>query len=747
MAVHILGIRHHGVGSARHVREQLALIKPNIVLVEGPPEITDVLNTVGDAELVPPVAIMVYNVDEPKQSTFYPFAEYSPEWVAVQYANNNKIPVRAMDLPAAVGFARKTVKDDADGGDKEEEAERVATPELVHGREPLSYLAEAAGFANSEAWWDHQFENKVETDREHFDAVMHAMDALRTEKIESILDKENVEREAFMRNIIRQAQNELYDNIVVVCGAWHAPALTDLNGTAKNDVKILKALPKTKVKVAATWIPWTNSRLSMFSGYGAGIYSPGWYEHQWTTTEQREVRWLAKVATTFRKKDIDISTAHVIEAYNLSRALAVLRNHSSISLDELNEATLAVMCMGDRILLDLVNEKLIVGQRLGKVPSTIPKVPLQEDFEQHLKSLRLKLTAIPKQNDLDLRKEGDLARSIFFFRLEILEIPWARRTASRTRGTFKESWTTEWLPEMMVALIDKAFYGNTVETAAQAIVLKRCAETNKVSDLALLIQLSIPAALYERLEELLAKIGELSTISADIIDLMEAIPPLVAVSRYGDVRKSDLTVLNTIVQQLLIKIFVGLPNASYGLDEDNSNRVFGLIAAVSNAVRLYEDERIEQQWYDTLHTLVDKDGVHPIILGCVCRLLLDARQLSDEETDRRISFALSTNNQPHDVAFWIEGFLRGSGMILIYDNRLWNLLYSWVSSLPENVFLELLPLLRRAFSNFEYGERRQIGEKAKKGLSTTEVNVTFTDNNFNADLAQRILPTINQFFS
>ncbi|MEJ1237118.1 DUF5682 family protein [Chryseolinea sp. T2] len=744
MAVHILGIRHHGVGSARHVQEQLALIKPNLVLVEGPPEITEVLNTIGDADLVPPVAIMVYHVDEPKQSSFYPFAEYSPEWVAVEYANLNKIPVRAMDLPAAVGFARKAAVNESEE-DKEQEGE-PATAELVNGREPLSYLSEAAGYTNSEAWWDHYFENKGTIDHEHFDAVMHAMDALRAEKIESILDKENIEREAFMRNIIRQAQNEMYDNIVVVCGAWHAPALSDLDGTAKNDAKILKGLPKTKIKVASTWIPWTNSRLSMFSGYGAGIYSPGWYEHQWTTTEQREVRWLTKVAHTFRKKDIDISTAHVIEAYNLSRALAVLRNRSTISLEELNEATLAVMCMGDRILLDLVNDKLIVGHRLGKVPSNIPKVPLQEDFEQNLKSLRLKLTAMPKQHDLDLRKEGDLARSIFFFRLEMLDIPWAKRTSGRTRGTFKESWKTEWQPEMMIALIDKAFYGNTVESAAQAIVLKQCAETNKVSELAALIQRSIPAALYEGLDALLSKIGELSTISADIIDLMEAIPPLVAVSRYGDVRKSDLSVLNTIVQQLLIKIFVGLPNASYGLDEENSNKVFGLISEVNNAVRLYEDESIEQQWYDTLHTLIDKDGVHAIILGCVCRLLVDARQLTDAETDRRISFALSINNQPHNVAFWIEGFLRGSGMILIYDNRLWNLIYAWVSSLEEKVFHELLPMLRRAFSNFEYGERRQIGEKAKRGLAKVEVSTAFDNENFNTALAERILPTINQFF-
>lgn len=736
MAVHILGIRHHGVGSARHLKERLTSINPDIILVEGPPEITEVFSSVGKDGLVPPVAIMVYNSEQPKESTFYPFAEYSPEWVAVEFANKRKIPVRAMDLPAAVSFEKRKIHSAA--------SVSTAHTEVTTYREPLSYLAEAAGYKTSEEWWDHHFENTRKIDTEHFEAVMHAMNALREEGFKSSLDEENVHREAFMRNIIRQAQNEMYERIAVICGAWHTPALVDLDSTAKSDAKTLKDLPRTKIEVTATWIPWTNKRLSMFSGYGAGIYSPGWYEHQWKVNDQSEIKWLAKVADTFRKKDIDISTAHVIEAFNLSRALALLRKKSSVSLEELNEATLAVMCMGDNILLEFVKEKLIVGNRLGKVPSDIPKVPLQEDFEQNVKSLRLRLFAAPKQYDLDLRKDIDLTRSIFFHRLDIIEISWVKRTSSRTKGTFKESWVTEWLPEMMVALIDKAFYGNTIETAAQAVILKQCIESGKVSEIAGLVQKSIPAALYERLNDLLFKINELSSISADILDLMNAIPPLVEVSRYGDVRKSDLSVVNTIVQQLLTKVFIGLPNAAYGLDEDNSNKMFELISKVSNAVRLYEDEELSQQWHDTLHHLIDKEGVHSLILGCVCRLLLDSKELTEEEADRRISFALSPGNDPHKVAFWLEGFLRGNGMILIYDQKLWNLLYSWVASLPDNVFLELLALLRRAFSKFEFGERRQIGDKARKGLSdrlTTELN---EDVNFSNTLAESILPTIKK---
>ena len=737
MAVHILGIRHHGVGSAKNVKAQLAIIKPDIVLVEGPPEISEMLLSVGKQDLNPPAAIMVYNSEEPKESVFYPFAEYSPEWVAIQYANKNSIPVRTIDLPVSISLARKKEKQLAESIEPNEDIESKV--------DPLTYLAESSGYKTGEEWWEYHFEQLKDNTSEHFEAVMHVMDALRAEGLKSDLDKENIHREAYMRTLIRQVQNEMFSNIVIICGAWHAPALIDLDGTTKSDAKILKELPKSKIKITSTWIPWTNSRLSMFSGYGAGIYSPGWYEHQWKSTKNIEISWLSKVANILRSKGFDISTAHVIEAFTLCRSLAALRNKYYVSLEELNEASLSVMCMGDGILLDLIKKELIVGNKLGKVPEDIPKVPLQEDFEQQLKSLRLRLTAESKQYDLDLRKEIDLKRSILFFRLEILEIPWAKRTVSRTKGTFKESWVAEWSPDMMIELIDKAFLGNTIETAAQSIVLSKCVQTKSISEVAGLIQICIPSELFESIDILLEKIIELSSISSDIIDLMNALPSLVDVSRYGNVRKSDLSILNNIVQQLFVKVFVGLANACYGLDEDNSNQMFGLISRLNSSVQLYDEPTYQQQWNETLHKLIDKTGVHPIILGCVCRLLLDAQQMTNEEADTRISFSLSVSNDPRQVAAWLEGFLKGNGMILIYDNRLWNLLYSWVISIPNSTFMELLPLLRRTFSKFEYGERKQIGLKAKKGKISENKDKSFVaSDNFDSNRAASIIPIIKQ---
>ena len=54
----------------------------------------------------------------------------------------------------------------------------------------------------------------------------------------------------------------------------------------------------------ATWIPWTTSRLSYRSGYGAGVTAPGWYQHLWTEPTQPTLRWTVRAARTLREEDL-----------------------------------------------------------------------------------------------------------------------------------------------------------------------------------------------------------------------------------------------------------------------------------------------------------------------------------------------------------------------------------------------------------------------------------------------------------
>ena len=104
----VFGIRHHGPGSARSVRAALAGQRPDIVLIEGPPEADELVALAADPEMRPPVALLGYVPGEPRHAAFWPFAVFSPEWQAITYALDARVPVRFCDLPAAVQLATRT---------------------------------------------------------------------------------------------------------------------------------------------------------------------------------------------------------------------------------------------------------------------------------------------------------------------------------------------------------------------------------------------------------------------------------------------------------------------------------------------------------------------------------------------------------------------------------------------------------------------------------------------------------------
>ncbi|MEU6479568.1 DUF5682 family protein [Streptomyces sp. NPDC047017] len=96
----LLGVRHHGPGSARAVRAALEAARPRVVLIEGPPEADALIPLAADEDMRPPVALLAHAVDEPGRSAFWPLAGFSPEWVAIRWALEHRVPARFIDLPA-----------------------------------------------------------------------------------------------------------------------------------------------------------------------------------------------------------------------------------------------------------------------------------------------------------------------------------------------------------------------------------------------------------------------------------------------------------------------------------------------------------------------------------------------------------------------------------------------------------------------------------------------------------------------
>ncbi|MEZ4729770.1 MAG: DUF5682 family protein [Caldilineaceae bacterium] len=148
-----LGIRHHGPGSAYSVLQALAEIQPDLVMIEGPPEAEAVLAQAGEAQMEPPVALLVYAEDDLADASFYPFAVFSPEWQALRHGLRQGTPVRLMDLPQTHHFALlrqakakvvEVLTNASENGDQNRCPCRLYLQERVWGR-TTRYLAGAGG--------------------------------------------------------------------------------------------------------------------------------------------------------------------------------------------------------------------------------------------------------------------------------------------------------------------------------------------------------------------------------------------------------------------------------------------------------------------------------------------------------------------------------------------------------------------------------------------------------------------------
>jgi Family of unknown function (DUF5682) len=684
----LYGIRHHGPGSARSLGEALAELEPDVVLIEGPPEADGLLELARDPEMQPPVALLGYVPGEPKTAAFWPFAVFSPEWQAIRYALGAGVPVRFCDLPAAHQLA-------------------MADSRRQSRTDPISDLATAAGYDDPERWWEDVVEHVPGP--AVFDALAEAIGFLRAEDPEP--DQRDVAREAYMRKVLRRTAKEGYQRIAVVCGAWHVPALRHLPPAAADD-RLLRGLPK--VKATFTWIPWTYGRLAYASGYGAGIRSPGWYDHLFSCDGQPVERWLAKAAAVLRDEGVPASSAHVIESVRLAEALAALRGRPLAGLEEVTEAARAVLCEGSDLLVGLIQRRLVVGERLGAVPAATPMMPLQRDLQDQQRSLRLRPEAQPRDYDLDLRKPNDLARSHLLHRLTLLGVRWGTPQQGRTRniGTFRESWELTWGPELDLALIEASMWGSTIAAAATQRARSLAAEATALADVTGLVERCLLADLGDVLPEALAAVRDRAALEGDVTHLMAALPALVRAVRYGDVRGTDPGRLGDVAVEMITRICAGLPAAVISLDETAERAMRDRIDAVHSATGLLADADSRTRWLDTLARVVPR--CPPLISGRLTRLLLDAGRLSPDDVAVRMSRALSIAAPAAAAAGWAEGFLAGSGLLLLHDDALLALADAWLAGLSADAFAAVLPALRRTFGEFAPPERRAIGDKAAR---------------------------------
>ena len=292
-------------------------------------------------------------------------------------------------------------------------------------------------------------------------------------------------------------------------------------------------------------------------------------------------------------------------------------------------------------------------------------------------------------------------------------VPWGSfRQSGGRASTFHEIWQVEWKPEFAVAIIEANVWGNTVEAAATARVVHDADEAAVLPAVTELLDASILAGLDRAVEPLLSRVQAQSAVAADVRHLMDAALPLARVARYGDVprhaggpgradsRRHVRAGLGRTAGGVLLA-----RRRSRGPDGRESRRV-------QQALDILDLADLQREWQARLRTLMESD-VHGQLRGWCCRLLLEKGRLDEDELYRAARLALSPANPPVQCAAWAAGLLKGSGLLLLHQDGVWRVFDRWLGGLSGETFVELLPLVRRAFADFSPAERRQMGEKVK----------------------------------
>jgi Family of unknown function (DUF5682) len=167
--------------------------------------------------------------------------------------------------------------------------------------------------------------------------------------------------------------------------------------------------------------------------------------------------------------------------------------------------------------------------------------------------------------------------------------------------------------------------------------------------------------------------------------------------------------LRTVVDEMIVRIIAGLELASRHLDDDAAAAMIERLSGLQGALGMLDHPARHGDLPVALTKLADGRGIHGLVRGRATRLLHDAAVFDADEVLQRVSRALTPGTPAAEGARFVEGFLAGSGTVLVHDSGLLDIVDTWISTMSNEVFVDVVALLRRTFGAFEPAERRQLG--------------------------------------
>ncbi|MEV5490818.1 DUF5682 family protein [Streptomyces bobili] len=481
-APYLIGVRHHAPSLAAAMPLLLDEAKPDVLLVELPAEMQEWLPWLGHEETRAPVALAAAPGDGSGGGgpAFYPFADFSPELVAVRWAGPRGVPVIACDLPLADrawGEGRTGAPAPGDGG-------------------PGLAAALRAGLSGrpGDDLWDRLVEatapgSPPEALRR---AALLTGWALREDAaVSGGVPELDLRRERWMRARLAEATAG-GERAAMVVGAFHAPALAGPRTEETEQSGETGGSAANRPAWTTSLIPYTYALLDERSGYPAGIRDPEWQDMVLRAQGDPEAlaealtRAAVRVCAELRALGHPSGPADAREIVRLASDLARLRGLPAAGRGELVEAVQTVLTQGEPYgrgrAVARAMERVLVGTRTGRPAPDAPRCGLAPAVEAEVAELGLPgpadgVSGAVRDMRLDpLRSDLDRRRELLLRRLTVCGVPYGEAKEVVGAGgaeAVTSRWEVRWTPATAAMLTAAGVRGVTAAQAAEGVLRER----------------------------------------------------------------------------------------------------------------------------------------------------------------------------------------------------------------------------------------------------------------------------------
>jgi hypothetical protein len=765
-------VRHHSIAASFHLLNALEQRKPKIIFIEMTEEAQDLIPYIVDKDTTPPIAVFGFFKDDnnvlglngvitastdipAKFQAWYPFLSYSPEYVALKYAQEHKIPVYFIDLPY-ITLLKKILTKNKDFIEKSEEtneqidvAETLDAEKTFTENEYLKLFNNMFGTNDLDEVWDTLFEIGTESmnSDDYRNLILLFCFCLRESTDPNALELDGIhERERFMRFLIDEKiklhRLSAHDAFIVV-GGMHAIAIPRI-ALNPQQIKEQKEIYDKPNEMDHSLIPFSFKRFSNLYGYQSGIKSPRFAQKVWENTKEKNTSSYTTASTEFiidlmdkaRKRGHLLSTADAISSVQFAQMLANMRFRSEPNSRDVFDALVACCVKGnpekDDLNLQELIEKELIGYSIGKVTAQYVKMGLRNDLIESLAAFDIELIDKSQHFSLDLKEHSDLLKSQLFWRIFFLDLGIITLNFSALNSTaqlhdinilFKEKWELTWNQELDVKITERTAYGSTLEEASLNFLKEKLSliemDSKKIVEL---LHYSLNMDLLTGIPILVSEAEKQIIGDPDVFNLFDAFSMLLILQRMTGIRRPELKAdFDKLITMTYFGICTLLPQQSNPKPE-LKDLLMHHFSELANTIICNFQLNLDLNVLDgALNALLNYTN-DPNIAGACCgsRYLIGTMN-STEIKNEMITISKSSPDKRIKFGDFVNGLINSCKQKIIFDDTIIDALIAIIQETDWTIFRYILPSLRKTFNSLSAREYDRILDRISEKYNVTHI--------------------------